>query len=92
MVIHTNGIHNVAVDFCECDRYQSGASSEWRNQLLRMVWYPATHTEPQTVCSFRVLEHFHTMTLQGKVTAYDYYSGLEKLTDNMGVVRVKVCV
>ncbi|KAJ7840488.1 hypothetical protein B0H14DRAFT_3086866 [Mycena olivaceomarginata] len=29
------------------------------------------------------------MTLQGKVTTYDYYSGLEKLTDNTGLVKVK---
>jgi hypothetical protein len=32
------------------------------------------------------------MTLQGKVTTYDYYSGLEKLTDNTGLVKVRVSV
>jgi hypothetical protein len=31
------------------------------------------------------------MTLQGKVTTYNYYSGLEKLTDNMGLEKVRVC-
>jgi hypothetical protein len=29
-------------------------------------------------------------TLQGKIAAYDYYSALEKLTDNTGVQPVKV--
>ncbi|KAJ7138999.1 hypothetical protein C8R44DRAFT_938433 [Mycena epipterygia] len=29
------------------------------------------------------------MTLQGKVTTYDFYSGLEKMTDNTGMVKMK---
>ncbi|KAJ7792512.1 hypothetical protein B0H14DRAFT_3499174 [Mycena olivaceomarginata] len=50
---------------------------------------PATHKEPQTCTTFRALEMFHIMTLQGKVTTYDFYSGLEKLTDNTGLIKVK---
>ena len=91
-MIHTNGIHLVAVDFCECALYHNGRSGLWRTQPLRMEWYPATHLEPQTVCTFRVLENFHAMTLQGKVTMYDYYSGLEKLTDNTGIAKPKVWI
>lgn len=30
------------------------------------------------------------LTLEGKVTSYDYYSALEKLTDNLGSVGVQV--
>jgi hypothetical protein len=30
-------------------------------------------------------------TLQGKIAAYDYYTALEKLTDNVGLAVVKVC-
>ncbi|KAJ6493371.1 hypothetical protein C8R45DRAFT_1053016 [Mycena sanguinolenta] len=86
-VIHTNGIHDVSVDFCRCrDELLVGSR---RQQLLRQSWYPATHREPQTCTTFRTLEQFHIMTLQGKVTAYDYYSGLEKLTDNTGLSKVK---
>ncbi|KAJ7070421.1 hypothetical protein B0H15DRAFT_793468, partial [Mycena belliarum] len=46
--------------------------------------------EPQTCTTFRALEMFHIMTLLGKVTTYDFYSGLEKLTDNSGLYKVKV--
>ncbi|KAE9388053.1 hypothetical protein BT96DRAFT_1075744 [Gymnopus androsaceus JB14] len=28
---------------------------------------------------------FHILTLQGKVTTYDFYAGLEKLTNNAGL-------
>ncbi|KAK7450187.1 hypothetical protein VKT23_013070 [Stygiomarasmius scandens] len=31
-----------------------------------------------------MLEQFHILTLSGKITTYDYYKGLERLTDNTG--------
>ncbi|KAJ7434219.1 hypothetical protein B0H11DRAFT_2258641 [Mycena galericulata] len=86
-VLNWNGIHNVAVDFCGCAN--SHLAGLPRQQLLRMSWYPSTHAEPQTAATFRVLEMFHIMTLQGKVTTYDFYSGLEKLTDNTGMLKMK---
>ncbi|KAJ7875574.1 hypothetical protein B0H14DRAFT_2568720 [Mycena olivaceomarginata] len=87
MVIHTNGLHDVAVNFCGCGDENLRPSR--RQQVLRRSWYPATHKEPQTCTTFRALEMFHIMTLQGKVTTYDFYSGLEKLTDNTGLIKVK---
>jgi hypothetical protein len=87
-VVHNNSIHDVAVDYCGCkDETVVGSR---RQQLLRRSWYPATHKEPRTCTTFVGLETFHIMTLQGKVTTYNYYSGLEKLTDNTGLVKVKV--
>jgi hypothetical protein len=60
-VIHTNGIHDVAVDFCGCrDEIFVGSR---RQQLLRRSWYPATHREPQTCSTLVALEMFHIMTL-----------------------------
>ncbi|KAJ7839976.1 hypothetical protein B0H14DRAFT_2360894, partial [Mycena olivaceomarginata] len=86
-VIHSNGIHPVAVDYCGCAN--AHAAGERREQVLRRSWFPATNLEPQTCVTFRLLETFHIMTLQGKVTTYDYYSGLEKLTDNSGLEKLK---
>ena len=87
-VIHTNGMHSVAVDYCRCDlSFHEGYKQQ---QLLRGEWYPATHIDPQTAFTFRVLEHFHMQTLQGKVASYDYYTALEKLTNNTGIRPCKV--
>ncbi|KAJ7096584.1 hypothetical protein B0H15DRAFT_773847, partial [Mycena belliarum] len=86
-VIHTNGIHDVSVDYCGCQDAEIVGTR--RRQVLRRSWYPATHSEPQTCTTFRALEMFHIMTLQGKVTTYDFYSGLEKMTDNSGLYKVK---
>ncbi|KAJ7846838.1 hypothetical protein B0H14DRAFT_2583881 [Mycena olivaceomarginata] len=89
-VIHTNGIHDVAVNFCGCrDEIFVGSR---RQQLLCRSWYPATHKEPQTCSTLVALEMFHIMTLQGKVMTYDFYSGLEKLTNNTGLVKVRRCL
>jgi hypothetical protein len=89
-VIHDNGIHFVTVDYCGCAQaHEAGTRTQ---QVLRRSWFPATNLEPQTCATFRGLEVFHIMTLQGKVTTYDYYSGLEKLTDNTGMEKIQVGV
>ncbi|KAF7343819.1 CxC2 domain-containing protein [Mycena sanguinolenta] len=54
-------------------------------QLLRAGWFPATHERPQTCATITVLERFHQDTLQSKMTMYDFYGVLEKLTDNTGI-------
>jgi CxC2 like cysteine cluster associated with KDZ transposases len=85
IVIHTNGIHCVTVDFCDCDQRVSP-----RLQLLRRRWFPVTVHYPQTCCTFHVLEQYHTLTLTGKLSGYDFYKSLEHLTDNTGLNVSKV--
>ncbi|KAF8169323.1 hypothetical protein K438DRAFT_1983394 [Mycena galopus ATCC 62051] len=83
ITLHTNGIHEVRVDFCGCERAEEAGGPEI--QLLRAGWFPATHERPQTCATITVLEKFHQDTLQSKVTMYDFYGVLEKLTDNTGI-------
>ncbi|KAJ7903741.1 hypothetical protein B0H14DRAFT_3421921 [Mycena olivaceomarginata] len=54
-------------------------------QLQRAGWFPATDDRPRTCATFEVLDTFLTLTYQAKTTMYDYYSVLEKLTDNTGI-------
>ncbi|KAK7026684.1 hypothetical protein VNI00_015557 [Paramarasmius palmivorus] len=86
-VIHTNGFHRVRVHYCECPKARK--FPHMYQQLLVHGWYPATTKVPQTCFSFRLLEQFHIMTLVGKINAYDYYRGLEKLTNNAGDLAFK---
>ncbi|THU95867.1 hypothetical protein K435DRAFT_819601 [Dendrothele bispora CBS 962.96] len=76
-VIHTNGIHNVHVDFCGCN-----SILEHRTQLLRSQWYPATPFNPQTAVTFACLRQFQHMNCTGKLPAYDYYLALEIMTQS----------
>ncbi|KAJ7250229.1 hypothetical protein C8J57DRAFT_1521243 [Mycena rebaudengoi] len=83
VVLHTNGIHQVSVDFCDCERVDDAGPPEI--QLLQAGWFPSTDIKPRTCTTLAVLDQFHILTLQAKTTAYDFYAVLEKLTDHTGV-------
>ena len=88
VVLHTNGIHNVGLDYCLCQSTEE-VGDYWQ-QLMRRKWFPGSVLEPRTACTFEVLELFHRLTLQGKMSLYDFYAGLEKRTDNTGTLKLKV--
>lgn len=87
IVLHTNGLHYVAVDFCGCNE-----RIPHHQQLLRCEWFPATVYQPQTCATFRLLELFHVITLTGKLSAHEFYKSLEHLTDNLDINIPKVDV
>lgn len=78
-VIHSNGIHHINVDYCQCN------NSNIKDQLMAIGWWPATPIVPKTAATFEVLKHFHILNLQGKVTGYSFYHTLEYQTDNTGL-------
>ncbi|KAJ7736633.1 hypothetical protein B0H16DRAFT_1466534 [Mycena metata] len=83
VVLHTNGIHEVAVAACDCEnRWLAGPPEE---QMLRAGWFPATDDKPRTCATLEVLDLFMISTHQAKTTIYDFYSMLEKLTNNAGI-------
>ena len=81
MVLHTNGWHKVNVLYCQCPT-QAASKTQ---QLLRYELYPATVTIPTTCATFTLMDTFHALTLQSKITVYDYYITLNRLTDATGV-------
>jgi hypothetical protein len=85
VVLHTNGIHLVNVDFCGCNPTVSN-----KRQLLRTSWWPATPLEPQTCATFTLLNQFHILSLQGKTSAFDFYRSLEYITENHGLKKLPV--
>jgi hypothetical protein len=78
-VIHSNGIHHVAVDQCRCHGVLL------YKQLLRIGWWPASPLDPRSAATFEVLRHFQLLNLQGKVTGYSFYQTLAYQTDNTGL-------
>lgn len=42
-------------------------------------------TDPTTFCTLAILEHFHCLTLQSNITAYDYYMTLQAMTNVTGL-------
>ena len=89
-VIHTNGIHLVDVWFCGCNlATQYGDRVE---QLMLRRLFPATTTDPQTASTFALLESAHVLSVQSKLSLYDFYISIETLTDATHISGVKVGV
>ncbi|EMD31060.1 hypothetical protein CERSUDRAFT_60542 [Gelatoporia subvermispora B] len=83
LAFDTSGIHKVCIRWCECSRSHGGA--QLYTQLLRVQWYPASVDRPRTVFTFDALNTFHLLTLQGKLSLYDYYNGILKKANNTGL-------
>ncbi|TFK79917.1 hypothetical protein K466DRAFT_504786, partial [Polyporus arcularius HHB13444] len=56
---------------------------EW-TQVIRRGWFPATNNRPATAFTFRVLKTFQETNFQSKISLYDYWRSLERITDNTG--------
>ncbi|KAH9480163.1 hypothetical protein JR316_0006761 [Psilocybe cubensis] len=80
LVLHTNGIHSVNIQYCQCQRAIAP-----HLQLLRRRLYPATQLAVKTVATFELLQHLHKMALTTKASTYDFYRCLEKTTTNLGI-------
>lgn len=89
VVLHTNGIHVLNVDSCGCSAPNQPPISVAK-QLMRAGWYPATHIEPQTCSTFELMQAFHLLSLQGKISHYHYYKSLQYRTDNTGIKKLPV--
>ncbi|KAJ7715473.1 hypothetical protein B0H16DRAFT_1805290 [Mycena metata] len=80
VVLDNNGIHELDIDFCGCP----GAPSQVA-QLLNVGWYPATSKDPRTAATLSLLRRFHTLNLQARVPAYDFYNALALLRNGSGL-------
>ncbi|KAJ7758475.1 hypothetical protein DFH07DRAFT_867982 [Mycena maculata] len=76
------GVHEVNVDFCGCF-----PRVERRIQLMNMGWWPATVAVPNTCATFAVLKLLQILNCLGKLSAYDFLRGLERLTNNDGLSK-----
>ncbi|KAG2338577.1 hypothetical protein BDR05DRAFT_1004149 [Suillus weaverae] len=86
VLIDTNRIHEIGLDFCGCETSQTCVK-----QLLRHGWFPATSTDLRTAATFRLLHHYQILSFKSKASAYEFYHSLVHLTDNTGLMKRKDC-
>ncbi|KAG1807216.1 hypothetical protein EV424DRAFT_1543991 [Suillus variegatus] len=79
-LIHTNGIHEIGLDYCGCDTAHTHTT-----QLLRVAWFPATTSKPRTAATFQILEQYHLLSFESKASGYEFYHAIARLTDNTGL-------
>ncbi|KAG1794813.1 uncharacterized protein HD556DRAFT_1474044, partial [Suillus plorans] len=84
IVVDTHGIHEVSLDFCNCATAQSHIQ-----QLLQISWFPSTTSDPKTAATFHVLEHYHLLSFESKVSAFEFYNALSRMSDNTGLLPIK---
>lgn len=81
----SHGVHEVALDFCDCT-----LATTHIQQLLRKSLFPSTTSDPKTAATFRLLEEFHLLSFELKVSAYEFYNALMRRSDNTGLSPIKV--
>ncbi|TFK57845.1 hypothetical protein BDN72DRAFT_866439, partial [Pluteus cervinus] len=84
VIVHTNGIHEIGIDFCGC----FGAPERF-TQVLRYRWFPATTHQPRTAVSLQVLKQFQLHSFESKCSAFEFYQALARLGDNVGMQPVR---
>jgi len=85
VVFDCHGVHHINVDYCNCV-----GSVPKRKQLMRVRWFPATSDRPKTCFAFDLLDLFHKLTLQGKLTLYDFYHSILHISDNLQLETIIV--
>ncbi|KAF9038738.1 hypothetical protein BJ165DRAFT_1531802 [Panaeolus papilionaceus] len=76
-VIHTTGVFKLSVRYCGC---RPNMAPRYR-QLLRERLFPASLRRIRSVFTFDILDTFHSLNLDGKITSYDYYNHILQKTD-----------
>ncbi|KAG1747183.1 uncharacterized protein EDB91DRAFT_1235939 [Suillus paluster] len=85
VIIDVHGVHSTGLDFCGCEHEVLHFK-----QLLRARLFPATVTDPRTAATFAVLEFFHILSFESKVSAFEFYHSLARWTDNTGIMPIHV--
>ena len=86
VVIDCDMVHSVSLDYCACGN--TGKSQV--EQLLERRLYPATIANPKTAATFRSLEMFEMLQYESKLTPFEFYNTVSRLTDNTGLEPPKV--
>ncbi|KAK0494232.1 hypothetical protein EDD18DRAFT_1107263 [Armillaria luteobubalina] len=84
-VLHVNGVHQIAIDFCWCEHHVA----TWK-QLIQAELFPVTVDQPKTCTSFCVLEQYQALSGSGKMSAYKFHQGLSHMMDATGICKPKM--
>ncbi|KAF9487933.1 hypothetical protein BDN71DRAFT_1478250 [Pleurotus eryngii] len=76
VIIDATGIHEVGLNFCDCQTKQPMTV-----QLLQRGLFPSTVTNPQTAATFHLLDLFQMLSMEGQVSAFEFYKSITRLTD-----------
>ena len=86
-ILDVNGIHFVEVGFCHCANHPS-----FSEQLMTQRVFPATLKRPRTAFTCNSLRLFQMLNHTARTTPWDFTGTMQRLTDNVDVTRLLVCL
>ncbi|PPQ82072.1 hypothetical protein CVT24_009738, partial [Panaeolus cyanescens] len=78
LVLHTNGWNTIRVQYCGCSKSHTVSRDI---QLFRARMLATSSERMRTAFTFDVMELFHELNLQAKITAYDFYHTMSNRSD-----------
>jgi hypothetical protein len=82
-VVHTNGIHHIALVFCTCQGHE-----QITTDLIFAGWVPTSFVRVRTIFTAAVLDHFRYCNLEMRSSAYQFFQLLRCVTNTLSPSKV----
>ena len=82
-IVHTNGIHHIALVCCTCQ-----GPDAITTDLIYAGWVPTSFVRVRTIFTTAVLDHFRYCNLEMRSSAYEFYQLLRRVTNSLSPSKV----
>src|SRR6266545_18497 len=82
-VVHTNGIHHIALVACTCQ-----GEEKITTDLIYARWVPTSFIRVWTIFTAAVLDHFRYCNLKMRSSAYQFFEMLQRVTNSLNPSKV----
>jgi hypothetical protein len=82
-VVHTNGLHHIALVSCTCQGHENITTD-----LIFAGWVPTSFVRVRTIFTVGVLDHFRCCNLEMRSSAYQFFQLLRRVTNPLAPSKV----
>jgi hypothetical protein len=82
-VVHTNGIHHIALVSCLCQ-----GDDKITTDLIYAGWMPTSFVRVRTIFTCAVLDHFRCCNLEMRSSAYQFFQLMRRFTNPLAPSKV----
>jgi hypothetical protein len=82
-VVHTNGIHHIALVSCICNGHETITTD-----LIYAGWVPTSFVRVRTIFTSAVLDHFRYCNLEMRSSAYQFFQLMRRVTNPLAPSKV----
>ena len=77
-VVHTNGVHHIALVSCTCQGHEKITTD-----LIYAGWMPTSFVRVRTIFTLAVLDQFRYCNLEMRSSAYQFFQLLRRITNTL---------